>query len=161
MLLLSNREFAGEIFSVPALQEKPPAREAGSGAMQNYGDILAIAWGTDDNGRHFLRSVAAFLLAGKFGWPGRKPAMCDGKSNDVALKARSGNSDGGDRTAAQRRESRDLATGSASTNSPERWFNEQLSQLYGEMLCEPLPEELVGLLEQIRRGKKSVTQKTI
>ena len=87
--------------------------------------------------------------------------MCDGKSNDVALKARSAISKGGDRTATQRSESWNLAVGSASANSPERWFNEQLSQLYGEMLCEPLPEELVGLLEQIRRGKKSVMRKTI
>jgi hypothetical protein len=142
---------------VSALQEKQLRREVGSGDMQNYGDILATGWGTDGNVGHFLRIVAMIL----FSWVGEIRSMCDGKSNDVALKARSGIPGVRDGAPAQRDSDLPLAAEPASATSVERWFSEHLSRLYAEMINEPLPEELADLLEQMRRGKKSVARKPI
>jgi Anti-sigma factor NepR len=44
---------------------------------------------------------------------------------------------------------------SESKKELERWFGEQLARLYGEILAEPLPDELADLVEKLRRDKKS------
>jgi hypothetical protein len=44
---------------------------------------------------------------------------------------------------------------SESKKELERWFSEQLARLYGEILAEPLPDELADLVRRLRRDKKS------
>lgn len=81
--------------------------------------------------------------------------MCGGKSNSVTSHVWSNglNSDDG---AKKRRENNLGRPGrSESAKELERWFNDQLSQLYAEILGEPLPNELSDLLEQLRRDKKA------
>jgi hypothetical protein len=87
--------------------------------------------------------------------------MCDGKSNAVALGARSGKSAPSDPVPVRHGSGLSPVAGSASTIAVDGWFNEELCRLYAEMLDEPLPDELVNLLEQIRRGKKSAPRELI
>ena len=84
--------------------------------------------------------------------------MCDGKSKDVALEARSIILNGGNHASSGHADDLRICTTSESTSSLEPWFSEQLSRLYAETLEEPLPDELVALLEQLRRNKKSTRQ---
>jgi len=84
--------------------------------------------------------------------------MCDGKSKDVALEARSIILNGGNHVLTRRVDDFRVCTPPESTSSLEPWFSEQLSRLYTEILEEPLPDELLALLEQLRRNKKSTRQ---
>jgi Anti-sigma factor NepR len=84
--------------------------------------------------------------------------MCDGKSNDVALEARSIFLNSGIHASTGHADDFRICTGPESTSSLEPWFSEQLSRLYAETLDEPLPDELLALLAQLRRNKKSTAQ---
>jgi Anti-sigma factor NepR len=84
--------------------------------------------------------------------------MCDGKSNDVALEARPIILNGGDSASTGHADEIRICTSPQSASSLEPWFSEQLLRLYAETLDEPLPDELLALLEQLRRNKKSTTQ---
>jgi Anti-sigma factor NepR len=84
--------------------------------------------------------------------------MCDEKSKDVALEARSIILDGGNHASTGHADDFRICTTPESTGSLEPWFSEQLSRLYAETLEEPLPDELLALLEQLRCNKKSTTQ---
>jgi Anti-sigma factor NepR len=85
--------------------------------------------------------------------------MWNGKSNNVALKARSDVFGAGDHDAARRGNGSDGRPGRHRNHVVERCFNDELSRLYIEMLDEPLPDRLQDLLEQLRRGKKSMAEK--
>jgi IS4 transposase len=84
--------------------------------------------------------------------------MCDGKSKDVALEARPIILNGGNHASTGHADDLRVCARPESTSSLEPWFSEQLSRLYTETLDEPLPDELLTLLAQLGRNKKSTAQ---
>jgi anti-sigma factor NepR-like protein len=84
--------------------------------------------------------------------------MCERKSKDVALEGRAITLNGDHQRSARERNEFHLDAAPESTRALAPWFNKQLSRLYAEMLKEPLPEEMLNLLKQLRRNKKSTLQ---
>lgn len=83
--------------------------------------------------------------------------MTESKKDAVATKTDTTGAES-EMTSGQRREpTNESLLGFEVPAKLDYWFNSQLMQMYSEVVSEPLPRELLDLLEKLREKKKNAS----